>query len=169
MFYIILIVVFVLFYIFFPPSKNSHKLKIKLAKRIIKKVRSIEHDGAKIMYLKKVDPYAFEEMLLTCFKDKGYKIKRNKKYSGDGGIDGRVWFDGKWAFVQAKRYRLSIQNSHVLSFIDLCNEYKTQGFFVHTGVTPESIKKIVKNSPVTIISGSELLGLIQKRNTKRRR
>ena len=57
---------------------NRHKRNIRSGERVIKKLASIEHDGAKLNYLRKINPFVFEELILSAFKDKGYKIKRNK-------------------------------------------------------------------------------------------
>ncbi len=43
-----------------------------------------------IAILRKMNPYAFEELLLTCCQNQGWQIERNFRYTKDGGIDGRV-------------------------------------------------------------------------------
>ncbi|WP_199192296.1 restriction endonuclease [Chlorogloea sp. CCALA 695] len=58
-----------------------------------------------IAILRKMNPYAFEELLLTCCQNQGWKIERNFKYSNDGGLDGRVTIAGRLYLIQAKRYR----------------------------------------------------------------
>ncbi|HCF30762.1 MAG TPA: hypothetical protein DEV81_27020, partial [Cyanobacteria bacterium UBA11049] len=42
-----------------------------------------------IATLRRLDPYVFEELLLTCCQDQGWEIERNFRYTNDGGIDGR--------------------------------------------------------------------------------
>ncbi|MEX6059375.1 restriction endonuclease [Enterobacter hormaechei] len=42
----------------------------------------------KINYLRKIDPFVFEELLLEGFEAHGFRTIRNKRYTGDGGIDG---------------------------------------------------------------------------------
>lgn len=40
--------------------------------------------------LRRISPYVFEELLLSCCQDQGWQICRNFRYSCDGGNDGRV-------------------------------------------------------------------------------
>lgn len=79
----------------------------------------------------------FEECLLDAFKAKGYRIKRNKAYTGDGGIDSRIYdATGKLYLLQAKRYSSSINPQHVSEFSKQILSHKAAGgFFVHTGRT----------------------------------
>ena len=71
--------------------------------RILSRGREADSAG-KMAYLRKINPYVFEELVLDGFRSKGYGVKRNRRYSGDGGIDGRVYLDGKEYLVQCKRY-----------------------------------------------------------------
>ncbi|MGM8474744.1 restriction endonuclease, partial [Enterobacter hormaechei subsp. steigerwaltii] len=72
----------------------------------------------KINYLRKIDPFVFEELLLEGFEAHGFRTIRNKRYTGDGGIDGQVII-GKYRYlIQAKRYRGHIALQHVQEFDD---------------------------------------------------
>ncbi|MGS6531656.1 restriction endonuclease, partial [Enterobacter hormaechei] len=42
-----------------------------------------------INYLRKIDAFVFEELLLEGFEAHGFRTMRIKRYSGDGGIDGQ--------------------------------------------------------------------------------
>lgn len=145
-------------------SRNGakHKFRIKQGDNILKKLNSIESDAAKLAYLKKVNPYAFEELLLTALKRHGLKITRNKRYSGDGGIDGRAKLNGMPILIQAKRYDGFISKSHVELFIKTCKDNNCIGFFIHTGKTPSSCFELVKGTSVEIISGKRLIELLSK-------
>jgi len=55
-----------------------------------------------IAYLRKIDPYVFEELLLEALLSKGFKITRNKRYSGDGGIDWQSLLQGAALFHSGK-------------------------------------------------------------------
>lgn len=134
---------------------NRHKHNVKVAKRAIKKVKTIQEPANRLLYLRKVDPYVFEELVLTALKENGYKIKRNKRYSGDGGIDGKVFIDGKLFFVQSKRYKGHITLQHVKDFSSVCERYNASGLFVHTGRTGKAVRDMDCNR-VTIISGNRL-------------
>src|SRR3546814_11160707 len=43
--------------------------------------------------LRAMDPLAFEELLLEAFERRGHRVIRNRRYTGDGGIDGEVIID----------------------------------------------------------------------------
>src|ERR1035437_10122313 len=77
---------------------KSHKRYILTSKRILKKIRSFNGSAqeARILaYLRKINPYVFEELLLTVFEEQGYHIKRNPRYSNDGGIDGIIFLNNR--------------------------------------------------------------------------
>ena len=116
-----------------------------------------ENKGWLFSYLRKIDPFVFEELILHTFKMKGFKIKRNKKYTGDGGIDGKVVINNQLYLIQAKRYSNFINPRHIENFASLCKSYNTKGFFIHTGKTGPESKNITKQfKNIEIISGSKL-------------
>ena len=85
-----------------------------------------------------MNPYAFEELLLICCHEQGWKIKRNFKYTGDGGLDGRVTIALKLYLIQAKRYRGYITPKHIRDFCQVIQgEEAHGGFFIHTSKTGE--------------------------------
>ncbi len=147
------------------PKFNRHKHKIQKASVILEKIRAFEGEAveARIFgYLRKIDPYVFEELLLTAFEQKGYKIIRNKKYSGDGGIDGRLIDNkGRLIYVQAKRYKGHIKKSDVLDFSTKVIRDKKcyRGYFVHTGRTGKSL--LHSNEFVDVYSGNKLIELLK--------
>lgn len=144
-------------------KKNKHKRKLQSASRIIKVVSNIDNPAQKLAYLRKVDPYAFEELILTLLQRKGFVIRRNTHYSGDGGLDGRFEHNGQLWLIQAKRYSHRIKQEHVSAFASLLLENNCKGgIFVHTGNTPASVRNYVlanKTPQIEIISGDRLLGL----------
>lgn len=147
-------------------TERKHAYKIKKAKEVIAKLATFEGDyrNARIIaYLRKIDAYVFEELLLCAFETKGFKITRNKKYSGDGGIDGMVVNAQKQLFyIQAKRYNKSISTAHIHAFSGLVNVNKAfGGYFIHTGKTPAQTLAKYKRTNITIISGSKLVDLIK--------
>lgn len=158
--YILIFLVFLLFILLLTKRKSKYQYNQEKGDKILEKINSFEFDGQKINYLKKIDPFVFEEIILTAFKNKGFKIKRNKKYTGDGGIDGIVFYNNQKYLVQAKRYKNHINNQHVEEFSNLCLENKCKGYFVHTGKTGKKSNHIQQHSGhIKIISGSKLLNL----------
>lgn len=148
-------------------KKNKHQKNIYNSKKVISKLNSFEYDGQKMNYLKKIDPFLFEELLLTAFKSKGYRIVRNKRYTGDGGIDGII-FDrqNNKYLIQAKRYSNYINLAHVKEFGLLIKKEKCKGFFIHTGKTGKNSFKETFNHDIKIISGQNLIKLITIDNEK---
>lgn len=136
-----------------PSSK--HRRNINNSKSIHKRLLRFEHDGQVIAYLRKIDPFVFEELLLTSLSKSGYEVLRNRKYTGDGGIDGKVVVRGKFIPIQAKRYKGAVNKKDILDFSKICGH---KGLFIHTGKTPKSLNK---PSNVDIISGSKLITLIK--------
>lgn len=146
------------FFLFRKTSRQYRKRKI--AKRVFKIIRDIENAPQIMAYLKKVDPYAFEELLLDAFKRRGFKVIRNKRYSGDGGVDGRVIIRGHTFLIQAKRYKEHINPAHVETFNSLCEENKTYGFFIHTGKTGP-MAKAYHHDRLGMISGELLVRFLK--------
>ncbi|MFN3071304.1 MULTISPECIES: restriction endonuclease [Serratia] len=140
---------------------QRHRRKIRQAGRVLAKLNEIPHPGQRLTYLRKIDPYAFEELLLEVFERRGFTIQRNKRYSGDGGIDGKVWHDGELYFIQAKRYSNQINKRHVQDFIELIEVFQCKGLFCHTGRTSSGSKDLVNgHSNIFMLSGSRLLDFI---------
>lgn len=141
------------------------KWRVKKAQQILNKIRSFEGDNQskRIMnYLRQIDPFVFEEMLLTCFKEAGVRIKRNKRYTGDGGIDGKIWLKRKKVLIQAKRYKGHIKKQHVVDFDELCRHKKLKGLFIHTGSIGKHTQAFLNNSDcVGCIGDEQLIRLIQ--------
>ncbi|QKX07725.1 restriction endonuclease (plasmid) [Aquimarina sp. TRL1] len=163
--YIILLSILIIILLLGKRKYNKHTRNIKKANKIINKLTNLEYPGQKIKYLRKIDPFVFEELLLTSFKTKGYKIKRNKKYTGDGGIDGIIYDSNKnKIIIQAKRYSGYVNLQDLYEFNNLVYSNKAyKGYFVHTGKTGKKAHKHFKNSNIEIISGSSLINLIENK------
>ncbi len=111
--------------------------------------------------LRRLNPCVFEELLLTCCEDQGWEIKRNKCYSNDGGVDGRVWIAGNLYLIQAKRYRGYINPQHVRNFQEVVKaEQAAGGFFIHTGKTGSLSKSLICESQIYLISGQRLVDFV---------
>lgn len=111
--------------------------------------------------LRAMDPLAFEELLLECFERRGHGVVRNRRYTGDNGIDGQVMIEGDIWLIQAKRYADAIRPEHVAAFEALCRAKGRRGLFIHTGRTgPQSRAMVAGSDRVAIISGRALLSLL---------
>ena len=144
--------------------KRRHKRYIKKAKRVLDRINEKKlSEGQVLTYLRKIDPYVFEELVILGFAAKGYGFERNKRYSGDGGVDGRVFLNGKKYLLQCKRYSKHINPRHVEAFSNVCREERCEGFFVHTGKTGKrSRDNVFIAGNVSIISGNRLAHLLMK-------
>lgn len=141
--------------------KPSQRRRERQARRILDKLATIPDPGRKFAYLRKIDPFTFEEMILEALEARGHKIKRNHRYTGDGGIDGRAWLNGELHLIQAKRYSGHIAPSHIRDFCRLVNTHECRGLFVHTGKTGNASRAVTNADPnISIISGQRLLDLL---------
>lgn len=144
-------------------ERKIHAYYKRQARKIYKKINSqFESSGHStiISYLRKINPYVFEELILLAYERKGYKVKRNKRYSGDGGVDGHVSINKEWIPIQAKRYKSYIKRQHVMDFENLITKRKKPyGLFIHTGRTGKG--STGNEFPhVHFLSGNKLLNLL---------
>ena len=151
---------------YFSEKKTRHRKFIKQSSQVLQKLDSFDGefaDARKISYLRQINPLVFEELLLSGFARKGWKIKRNKRYTGDGGVDGEVRDQrGKSFLIQAKRYKGHIKRSHLDEFADLCRVSGKHGKFIHTGRTGKGLIGDFRQKNVEIISGSKLVEWLTK-------
>lgn len=111
-------------------------------------------------YLRKINPYVFEEAILEALEKQGHRIVRNKAYSGDGGIDGKVFIEGRLHLIQAKRYSSAINPAHVRAFDAVIRRHRAHGGLL--GRTGKSVRGIeaVSSGRIRIVSGEDLLSLL---------
>tara|TARA_R110000737_G_scaffold152355_1_gene181676 strand:- start:433 stop:1011 length:579 start_codon:yes stop_codon:yes gene_type:complete len=146
-------------------KRSAHAAYIKAADKALLVLHTIKEPSHKITFLRnEVNPYVFEEMILSALKKNGHKITRNLRYTGDGGIDGRAKIHGKKVIIQAKRYKSHINASDVQAFATECQRQKVSGLFVHTGKTGKLSRlhaSMARN--IDIISGDRLIQLLSAR------
>ena len=144
---------------FMEACRGQRRWRVKSSKKAFSKVRRLKTDQDKIEYLRGLDAFVFEELVLTAFKHHGHRIRRNKRYTGDGGIDGQVWINGRRHLVQAKCYSGYIRKTHLHDFDRLCRKRRCKGLFVHTGILGGGCKSN-ETKRVSIISGPTLLDML---------
>ncbi|ECG7133224.1 restriction endonuclease [Klebsiella oxytoca] len=146
-------------------SVRRHRRYQAAAARVLEKLGTLPGDGQRMRYLRKINPYVFEELLLLALERQGLTVVRNASYSGDGGTDGQVIIDDECWLIQAKRYSRAIVPSHVRLFHDLLSTRSCRGFFIHTGRTGRMSRAAV--SPrIRIISGKQLLKLLSGQSVR---
>lgn len=142
-------------------SERRHRRYRATAERVYTRLRQLSGDGQRMSYLRKINPYVFEELLLLAFERQGYAVQRNASYSGDGGLDGRVHINGECWLIQAKRYSRAITPAHVQDFDALLTHMGQRGLFIHTGRTGQKSRAVSSGSQqLMIISGQRLLALL---------
>lgn len=157
---LLLIVIAIFGNIFHKHRRWRQEKNIRTAFRVLTRVRTLP-DANVIPYLRKIDPFVFEELLLTVFEEKGYKVIRNKRYTGDGGIDGRIIENGNIVLIQAKRYKSYVSREHIMNFRKLIEHSNSnKGYFIHTGKTGSDTLKNSSDEKLIIISGHKLIKLI---------
>lgn len=144
-----------------PPlsSEELHARNVKRSRRIAR--RFARDDAASIEHLRAVSAHEFEELVLTALARRGHRIRRNDRYTGDGGVDGRAWIRGRRYLIQAKRYTRAIRAEHIEEFARLCRKTRSRGLFVHTGTMgPLSYEAEARTRRVSVIHGEALERLV---------
>lgn len=144
--------------------QNKHQQNIQRGDRVLQRLRSEATEVELPMVLailRQMNPYVFEELLLTCCQEQGWQIQRNFRYSNDGGVDGRVLIAGKLYFIQAKRYTGHIKREHIQDFHKaIQHEGAAGGFFIHTGKTGSRSKELLLKYQIRLISGQQLVNFV---------
>ena len=114
--------------------------------------------------------YLIRELFQKEFENDGVEVKTTQA-SRDGGVDA-IMFDpdpikgGKY-IIQAKRYNNLVGISAVRDLYGTVhNEGATKGILVTTSDFGSDSYEFVKDKPLTLINGSNLLSLLQKHNYK---
>jgi restriction system protein len=162
---LLLIILIVYVFLFSKRKFNRHDHNWEKAIKVRKKLLSFTGEAVearRLGYLRKIDPFVFEELLLYSFHLNGAKVIRNKRYTNDGGIDGKVMDHKGNSLIQAKRYSSHIDLSHVKEFNILIEEsnWANHGYFIHTGRTGKGVYETLKGSNITLISGKKLVNFI---------
>lgn len=152
------------YWLYFIIKKKSHRLRLIKAKKVFNTLKRPEfknQPGRLFAYVRCIDPFVFEELLLLSFKERGLKVIHNKRYTGDGGIDGIVVLpSNQRVAIQAKRYQNHIHTHHIRDFEQAIKKHQcVAGYFIHSG---KSGKTIYQNLPqnIVLVSGENLHRLL---------
>ncbi|WP_341531992.1 restriction endonuclease (plasmid) [Nostoc sp. UHCC 0302] len=154
-----------------PKNLKKHLDNIEYASQVLQQLRSITPIAELpivIAILRRISPYVFEELVLTCCLEQGWQIQRNFRYTGDGGVDGRVLILGKLYVIQVKRYANHINAEHIKDFLYCIEgERASGGFFVHTGITGQLSKQLIRDSDeIILVSGQKLVNFVLGKQLK---
>ncbi|WP_270819993.1 restriction endonuclease [Aeromonas sp. Y311-2] len=148
---------------------SLHRHHIKQSKAALQHINSQNSWPETLGYLRRIHHTTFEELILTALSEAGIQIQRNKRYTGDGGIDGVAYLpNGKKLIIQAKRYTSHVSTQHVQQFVELCRLRNSMGIFVHTGKTPKNAWTHTSPKGVAIISGPRLVAFLKNPQTELR-
>lgn len=143
--------------------KKSHRIRIIKARRVF---RVLQHPDFKMQpgrffaYVRQLDPFVFEELLLVALKARGLRVIHNTRYTGDGGIDGVVIVNQQRMAVQAKRYQNHINAQHIQAFAtDLKRKGCLGGFFIHSGKSGRGAYQVLQPN-IALVSGDNLHKLL---------
>jgi len=148
-------------------GKGSHRWRRKSAKKTFHKLKNFPKNSQKIAYLKKIDPFVFEELILYSVSQReGVKVQVSDRYTGDGGVDGtfHARHNGKKVkvVIQAKRYSGYIKKSHVEEFCEVIDKERADlGLFIHTGKTGKAVHE-VHCPKLRMYSGESLIDFLFK-------
>lgn len=140
---------------------RRHQRYRATAARVLTRLKTLPGDAHRLKYLRKINPYVFEELLLLALTQQGMTVIHNPCYSGDGGLDGQVVINGERWLIQAKRYGRTIRPAHIDAFGELLRREGCRGFFIHTGRTgPVSRARLTLWPDIELVSGQRLLKLL---------
>lgn len=149
--------------------KHSHRWRIRSAAKALEKIRGFRNNGQVFTYVRKVDPFVFEEMILLAISDRDdVEVARgSNRYTGDGGVDGTFFLTSgglqRKVLIQAKRYKSHINKQHVEAFGHVLMQKRAAfGLFVHTGRTGKASRgEATARGNIRIISGDALVRLLK--------
>lgn len=170
--YVLHAIAFVLFLLFFLRSIVPLLVKRRISRRTLvaqrwlrafRKGTSKYSSFQRFAFIRKVDFFLWEEILMLCFEERGYPVQRTK-LTRDGGSDGFVNINGLRVIIQAKRYSGRISKDHVLALENIVRnaEHLDYGLFIHTGKSSRPIIHYARSSPyIELISGvAKILALL---------
>nr|WP_159465209.1 restriction endonuclease [Scandinavium goeteborgense] len=142
-------------------SQRRHRRYRATAERVLQRLPQLAGDAQRLVYLRRINPYVFEELLSLALERQGHPVQRSASYSGDGGLDGQVFIDGHRWLIQAKRYGKTITPAYIREFGTLLLRERCGCFFIHTGRTGNLSRLLLHAYPqVQLVSGQRLLNLL---------
>ena len=125
--------------------------------KLLKKSRSIKR-------IKKLSWESFEQLCKVLFEKQGWRVLGNEKKGADGGVD--LWMKRRMrsAIVQCKRYDDAMVTIKVIrEMYGLMHEYGVDEAYVVTSSRfTKECYRFVKDKPITLIDGEQLLLLVRK-------
>lgn len=139
-------------------TKKHAPWRIAEAKRWLAHFRATKSEYSpyqRFRYIRGTECFLFEEIIMRCFEERGYPIRRTKM-TRDGGSDGFVMINESYIVVQTKRYSKRIAHADVIKLEQqvTVNRRYDKGLFVHTGVNSKPILERFRSSDtIELLSG----------------
>lgn len=144
------------------PKRKFKSWRVKASKKWLENFRKNKNkytSAQRFRFVREVDCYLFEDVLMSCFEERGYSVTRTK-LSWDEGSDGYVTINKVYMAVQAKRYTGRISKQHVKDLYLLVQKKRKvkKGIFIHTGKSSGPILDYIKGEQeLDMISGVDRL------------
>jgi len=144
-------------------SMKRHKNWKTEALATLKTIQSSSARDVEIQQqLQAMSPFAFEYLITEGLQKKGVGIRKLKRVTGDGGIDGMLHLQGRWHIVQAKRYAAPVSQGMINEFLALCQRKKMPGLFVATGGFSQPAKTLAdRTARITLVDTGQLLAMLR--------
>lgn len=140
-----------------PSGERSKEAAIALA--TLRKFQGDFRQERVLTSLRSLDQSVFRELLMKAYGELGYLVKASAFYSGEL-INEIIDPQGLRYFVKANQVTEADEVTGLADFIQLVEEKKVIGFFIHTGRTSGHLSNIVKETRVEIVSGDKLVTLV---------
>jgi restriction system protein len=146
---------------------------VKRSRAVVRRFRGGREESLAALHA--VSAHEFEEVVLTALARRGHRIKRSRRYTGDGGWDGEVrvrrgpfgLFGHRRFLIQSKRYQGAIRAEHIDEFRQVCRLQRARGLFVHTGrMGPSSLEADARARRVAVLYGADLARLVAGRGVR---
>lgn len=146
----------------------EHRRNVHRSRKVLATLRSFGEPGREarsLVYLRRIEPLVFEEVLMSALEDAGALVLRSRRYTGDGGVDGSCWSPATgWFAIQVKRYSGHIDRQHVNEFADVVRRLRYEGgIFAHTGRSGAGVYEFLPRAEIILLSGERLIQLILNR------
>jgi hypothetical protein len=117
-------------------------------------------------YLRTVHPREFEQIACRLFEKMGYDVELTK-YTGDGGVDGRLRKDGQLSLLQCKRTQGSVGEPVLRDlFGAMAHEQALSAFIVTTGSVSSQARQWAVGKPIRVVELPELQQLVRAHLTE---
>ena len=106
----------------------------------------------------------FEALVGEVFRSKGYRVLENAGDGADGGVDLRLWKNGKKVYVQCKQWKsrnIGVKPVRELYGV-MAAKHADEGIVVTYGGFTKEARSFARDKPLQLIDGERLSRLIRE-------